>query len=183
MAPVGESKSDTPKNPTEDTKQTAQIQEAPEIGTEEPEDAAVLNPDGTSGKLDTLAFADLMEIELIQKILQTLLSLGFRELLGHLHNGHYIVFHGHMSEHGSLLCEIADSHLGTLVHRKTGDLLIVKEYLSRIRHNKSGNHIEAGSLSGTVRTEEAYDLSLIHLHRYPFHYSPGSVFLDKIFAT
>ena len=46
MAPVGESKSDTPKNPTEDTKQTAQIQEAPEIGTEEPEDAAVLNPDG-----------------------------------------------------------------------------------------------------------------------------------------
>lgn len=46
MAPVEESKSDTPKNPTEDTKQTAQIQEAPEIGTEEPEDAAVLNPDG-----------------------------------------------------------------------------------------------------------------------------------------
>ena len=40
----------------------------------------------TSGKLDTLALAHLVKVELVQKVLKTLQTLFLGELLGHLHH-------------------------------------------------------------------------------------------------
>jgi hypothetical protein len=83
-----------------------------------------------------------------------------------------------MAEDRSLLGKIADSHLGTLVHRETGDLLIIKEYLAGVRNDESGDHIEAGSLSCTVRSEKSYDLSLLDFHRHTLHDCSRAIFLD-----
>ena len=137
----------------------------------------------TTGKLDTLALADLVEVELIKKVFQTLLPLLLSELLGHLHDGHDVVLNAHVTEYRCLLSEVSDTLLGSLEHRKISDLLIVKEDSSGIRNDKSGDHIEAGRLSRSVRTEESNDLSLVHFHRNPFHNSSGAIFLNKIFAT
>ena len=88
-----------------------------------------------------------------------------------------------MTEDRRLLCKIADTLLGTLEHRKSGDVLVIKEDLAGIRDHQSGHHIEACRLSGSVRTEEADDLALLHLHRHAFHDSPVAILLDKVFAT
>ena len=137
----------------------------------------------TSGELDTLALAHLVEVELVEKILKTLLSLLFGELLGHLHHRHNVVLNCHMAEHRSLLCKVAHTLLRALEHRELCNVLIIKEDLTVIWNDKSGDHIEAGRLSGTVRTEEAHNLSLLDFHRDTFHNRSGAIFLDQVFAT
>ena len=124
-----------------------------------------------------------MEVELVEQVLQTLLPFLLRELLRHLHHGHDVVLYAHMAEYRRLLGKVSDSLLRSLEHRQTSNLLIIKEYSSCIRNNQSRDHIETGGLSGSVRTQEAHDLTLVHFHRNPFHNSPGAIFLDKVFAT
>ena len=53
----------------------------------------------TSGQLDALALAYFVEVELVEKVFQTLQSLFLGELLGHLHHGHDVVLYSHVSEH------------------------------------------------------------------------------------
>ena len=132
----------------------------------------------TTGKLDALALAHLMEVELIEKVLQTLQSLFLCELLGHLHHGHDVVLHGHVTEHGSLLRKVADTLLRTLEHRQLGDVLVIQVDLAGIRNDEAGDHVETGGLSRSIRTEEAHDLALLHLHGNTLHHSPGAIFLD-----
>ena len=135
----------------------------------------------TSGQLDSKALAHLREIELIDQILKSLLPLRLGHIR-HLHHGHYVVLHRHLAEHGSLLRQIADSFLSSFVHRKLGDVLIIKEHTSSVRDNLSGDHIETGGLPCSVRTEEANNLSLVNLHRNAFHDSSDAIFLDEVLA-
>ena len=88
-----------------------------------------------------------------------------------------------MSEHRSLLGEISYSLLGTLEHRQSRDLFIIKEDPSGIRSDESCDHVEARGLSCTVRTEESHDLSLLDFHRNTLHDRPWSIFLYQIFTT
>ena len=53
----------------------------------------------TTGELDTLALADLMEVELVKKVFQTLFPFLLSELLGHLHHRHDVVLYGHVAEY------------------------------------------------------------------------------------
>jgi len=124
-----------------------------------------------------------MEIELVKQVLQTLLPFLLRELLRHLHHGHDVVLHAHVAKYRRLLGKISYSLLRPLEHRQACNLLVIKEDSSCIRHYQSRDHIETGGLSGSVRTKEAHDLTLVHFHRNPFHNSPGAIFLDKVFAT
>ena len=140
----------------------------------------------TAGELDTLALAHLGEVEFVDEPFQALLPLGLGHPaggLGHLHDGHDVVLHRHLAEHGGLLREVADPLLGTLVHRELRDLLVVQEDLAVIRNHLSRNHIETRRLAGAVRAEEADDLSLVDLHRDALHHGADAVFLDKVRAV
>ena len=136
----------------------------------------------TSGELDSETLADLREVEFVYQVLKSLLPFPLGHL-GHLHHRHNVVFDRHLAEDGSLLREVADTFLSPLVHRKLGDVLVVQEYPSAVRNDLPRDHIEAGGLAGSVRTEEAYDLSLVDFHRDALHDRPDAVFLDKLFAA
>ena len=46
-----------------------------------------------------------------------------------------------------------------------------------------GDHVEAGGFAGTVRPQEAHNLSLLHFHGNTFHDGTDPVFLDKFLCA
>jgi hypothetical protein len=52
------------------------------------------------------------------------------------------------------------------VRRQTVGADAVEEHLSARRLVDAGNHVEAGRLAGTVRTEQAQDLALVDIEAH-----------------
>ena len=52
-----------------------------------------------------------------------------------------------------------------------------------IRHDKSRSHIKRSSLTGTIRSQQPYNLSLLHIKRNMTYYRTLAVFLHQIFCT
>lgn len=163
MAPVGESKSDAPKNPIEDTKQTAQIQEAPEIGTEEPEDAAVLNPDGVIKGLNFSA-----ETGMLWPVTgEALISFSpnhaiYHKTLDSYRTSNYIVLG---SEVGTHVSAAADGIVSAVSEElKTGTTITMRvsenhEIIYGMLANvtvKEGDFVDAGTVFATVAEPTRY---------------------------
>ena len=135
-----------------------------------------------AGELDALGLADLGEVELVDELLQAGFPLGLGHL-GHLHDGHDVVLHGHLPEDGSLLREISHALLGALVHGEAGQLVVVDENAAFVRDDLAGDHVETGGLSGAVRAQEANDLTLVHFHGNALHDRPDAVFFHEVLCA
>ena len=136
----------------------------------------------SSGELDAERLAYLGEVELVYQGFEPVVAILARHPL-HLHHREDVVLNAHLAKDGSILRKIAYALLGTLVHRKAGDFLVIEEHSSLIRHDLAGNHIETCCLSGTVRSQEADDLALVNFHRDALYDCSQAVFLNKVFAT
>ncbi len=131
----------------------------------------------SSGKLDSEALAHLRKIELVNEGFKFILALSLGHG-GHLHDAQDVVLDAHLPENAGLLWEIADSFLGSFVHRKAGDVLVIEEHSPGIRDYLSGDHVEACCLSRSVRAEKADYFALVNLHGHAFHDGPDSIFLN-----
>jgi len=102
----------------------------------------------------------MLKIELFDQLFQllTLILLGERS---HLQNRKDIVLHRHFPEHRRFLRQIAYTQLCTFVHRVRCDIRIVKKNLAVVGGHQTGGHIERSGLTRSVRTEQAYYLTLL----------------------
>ena len=130
-----------------------------------------------AGELNSVAFANLLQAELAYEPLQPLLPNLFRKVR-YLHNRHYILLYGQLSEDRGLLGKVAYTLLRPAVHWERGNILVVQKNLAPIRLNQTGYHIETGGLARSVRSKQTYNLSLISLYGDPFYYSPAAVLLN-----
>ena len=135
-----------------------------------------------AGELDAQGLADLGEVELVDELLQAGFPLRAGHL-GHLHHGHDVVLDRHLAEDRGLLRQVADALLGPLVHRESGQFVIVDEDPALVRDDLAGDHVEARGLAGAVRAQEADDLALVHFHRDALHDRADAVFLHKVFCA
>ena len=124
----------------------------------------------------------LLQAEFSYEALQ-FLPLVVLWLARHLQDRGNVVLHAHLAEDGGLLRQIADTLAGTLVDRIPGDLLIVQPDVPGIGHHKTGGHIEAGGLTGTVGAQQTYYLTLMHVEANVIHHRTLTVDLHKAFAA
>src|ERR1700693_65728 len=96
----------------------------------------------TTGKSVSLALAQALDTELVEKLFQPFRTLrrGQREGLG---NGHYVVLDWELSEDRRLLRKIPNSASSPLVHRELRDVFAVEENPTGKRLNESDDHVES----------------------------------------
>ena len=109
-----------------------------------------------------------------------LVTLIFSRCVGHLQNGLYIVFHGQFAEHAWFLSKIADAILRPLIDRIFCDVKVVQVDLSLVRSDQPYGHVESSRLAGSVRSEQAYNLSLRHVDRHMVCNCSLAILLHKI---
>ena len=132
-----------------------------------------------SRKLVAEVAAHFLQTELCDKALELVaLLLGCHG--SHLEHRTYIVLNTELAEHRCLLGEIADAVLRTLIDRKFRDIEVVEKYAPFIWLHKPYGHIECRGLAGTVRPEQADNLSLGDIDGYMVGYSAFAIFFHQI---
>jgi len=109
--------------------------------------------------------AQAIDAELGQQGIDQTLALGLVRLY-QFENGAQIVGHRHATEYRRFLRQIADSHLGALVHRQMRDVLAIEQDLSLLSGNQPGDYVEACSLARTVGTQQTDSLAAPYGKRY-----------------
>ena len=136
-----------------------------------------------TGKLDAFAAANLLKTKFGDEGLELFFPLGCCEVFAELEDGHDIVLDGHVAKDGGLLCQIANTKLGTAVHGHFGDFTVVEKHTSGVGLDDAHYHIECGGLASTVGTQQAYYLALLHTDADFFYYGARAVYLDYVFGS
>ena len=132
--------------------------------------------------LVTFVLAHFFQSELLDQRLQ-LFRAVVAGLTGHFQHCHNIVFHAQFAEHAGLLRQIADTSTGTLIHRKSCDLLIIDEDMTRIGYDQTCSHVERGGLTSTIRSQQSHNLSLSNIDVHIVHHRSLPITLHQSFGT
>jgi hypothetical protein len=116
----------------------------------------------TARQGDPHAFTDVLQPEFVEKLLQPLLLLILRERC-ELQDRLDVVLHRKSPENGRFLRQVADPQLSPPVHRHPRNVGAVEEHLTGKRLDQPDDDIEGGGLAGTVGSQQAHDLALLHL--------------------
>ena len=119
----------------------------------------------TTRETVTFVLAHFLQAELSDQALELVELLLVGELR-HLQHRHDIVLHRHLAKDAGFLRQVADAGARPLIHRIAGDLLVVDIDMALVGNDQSRGHIERCRLTGSVRTEEPDDLSLLDVERY-----------------
>lgn len=99
--------------------------------------------------------------------------------LRHLQDRHDIVLHRHLAEDARLLRQIADAGTCTFVHWIIGYLLVADIDMPFIGDDKTCGHVERSRLTGSVRTEQTDNLTLLDIERHVVGHRAASITLHK----
>ena len=135
-----------------------------------------------SRELVALVAAHLAQTELLDQALQLLQLLLVGEA-GHLQHRHDVVLHTHLAKHAGLLRQVADARPGTLVHRIVGYLLIIEIHMALVGNDQPRGHVKRGGLARTVRSQQADNLSLLHIEVHAIGHCPLAVTLHQSLRT
>ena len=130
----------------------------------------------------TLILTHFLQTKLRNQTFQ-LFFLIFQRLICHFKYRSNVIFHTHLAEYGCFLCQISDSGLRTLVHRIFRNIQIIQKDTSLIRRNQSNGHIEWSRFTGTVRSQQTYNLSLLHIYGDVAHYCTFTVLFHQVFGA
>ena len=132
----------------------------------------------------------MTEVELLDEGVEFTEALFFVEVLAELEDGEDIVLDGHVTEDGGFLCEVADTHLRTLVHgvlcefdglARLATIFLRSEVdLAGVGFDDAHDHIESGSFSGTIGAEEANDFALTDFDGSALDDGAGAVFFYDV---
>lgn len=62
--------------------------------------------------------------------------------------------------------QVTNTHLGSLVHRQLGDILIIQKYLAFIGLYQANDHVERSGFAGAIGAKQTYNFALAHLKRH-----------------
>ena len=132
-----------------------------------------------AGQLVALVLAHLLDAELGEQALQLLLAV-VQGLAGHLEHGHDVVLHAHLAEDGSLLRQVADAGLGTLVDGILGNVQVVQEDAALVGRDKAHGHVERRGLARAVGAQQADNLPLLDVDGHVAHHRALAVLFHQI---
>jgi hypothetical protein len=93
-----------------------------------------------------------------------------RRRFGNFEDRADVLFDGKAAEYRRLLRQITDAEPGAAIHRKLGDIAPIEADRPGIGSNQTGDDVETGRLSSTVRTEQADDFAALHRYVYVAQY-------------
>src|SRR5262245_14169256 len=90
---------------------------------------------------------------------------GILVRLRYFEHGHDVLLDREPAEDRRFLRQITEAEDRPPVHWQFGNVLSVEKYPSGVRLHQAHHRIEACRLAGTVRSEQAHDLTAVHVER------------------
>ena len=102
------------------------------------------------------------DLEFSQQVFEAMLAFRPGQPRTRLEYRHDVVSYREMAKYRRLLRQVPEPCPGTQVHRSIGEIGLVEMHGAGVARHQPDNHVEAGRLAGTVRTEQPYDLPALH---------------------
>ena len=121
-------------------------------------------PSLAAGKRRRIDVAYMLDMQFGQQALKTIVQLRFGKVQ-QLQYRTDVFLDIQLAEHRGFLWQVGKPLAGPAVHRQMGQLGIVDIDIAAIGRHETDDHVETGSLAGTIRAEQADDLAALDLER------------------